>query len=245
MLPARRRKEYGRQLRRLANGGRAEQESVADPEAVIAAFDEFLALEAAGWKGAGGTAMAARAETREFAREAVARLAGEGAVRIQALRFEGRMIAGLVSILSGGAAVAWKIAYDESFARFSPGAQVMLDAPVALAKAGVAHVDSLATADHPLANHVWPDRIAIGTLIVGPSRGALRHRLALASVAAEGRARILARRLRDRVRSGLAKRKQSVDGRHKAGHDDSEGRDREADDGRKAIGPLPTDLATL
>ena len=200
MLPARRRKEYGRQLRRLADEGRVQQESVAEPEAVIAAFDEFLALEAAGWKGARGTAMAVRAATREFAREAVVRLAGEGAVRIQALRLDGRMIGGLVSILSGCAAVTWKIAYDESFARFSPGAQVMLDAPAALAQAGVACVDSLATADHPLANHVWPDRIAIGSLVIGPARGAWRHRLALASLAAEHGARTLARRLRDRVR---------------------------------------------
>jgi CelD/BcsL family acetyltransferase involved in cellulose biosynthesis len=207
MLSPRRRKEYGRQLRRLAEEGRVQQESIADPAAVIAAFDEFLALEAAGWKGARGTAMAVRAETRDFAREAVARLAGAGSIRIEALRFDGRMIAGLVSILSGRAAVTWKIAYDESFARFSPGAQVMLDAPVALAKANVTHVDSLATADHPLANHVWPDRITIGTLVVGPARGVLRHRLALASLAAEGRARTLAKRLRDRVRSGLAKKK--------------------------------------
>jgi CelD/BcsL family acetyltransferase involved in cellulose biosynthesis len=218
MLSPRRRKEYGRQLRRLAEEGRVQQESITDPPAVVAAFDEFLALEAAGWKGARGTAMAARAETSGFAREAIARLAAAGSVRIEALRFEDRMIAGLVSILSGRAAVTWKIAYDEAFARFSPGAQVMLDAPVALAKANVTHVDSLATADHPLANHIWPDRIAIGTLIIGPARGAFRHRLALASLAAEDRARTLAKRLRDRVRSSLAKRKQSVDGRPCAGH---------------------------
>jgi CelD/BcsL family acetyltransferase involved in cellulose biosynthesis len=199
-LTARRRKEYGRQLRRLGEEGKVEREAVAEPAAVIAAFDEFLALEAAGWKGARGTAMAAQAEKAVFAREAVARLAATGAVRIQALRFDGRMIAGLVSLLSGNAAVTWKIAYAEDFARFSPGAQVMLDAPAALAAAGVTHVDSLATPDHPLANHAWPDRVAIGTLIIGPARGALRHRLALAALGLEARARTVAKRVRDSVR---------------------------------------------
>ena len=110
------------------------------------------------------------------------------------------MIAGLVSLISGDAAVTWKIAYDEGYARFSPGAQVMLDAPVALAARGVRHVDSLATPGHPLVDHIWKDRGTIGTLIIAPAGGWVRHRLGLALLSAEMRARGAAKRLRDRLR---------------------------------------------
>lgn len=199
-LSAKRRKEYGRQLRRLAEDGAVAQETITEPEAVRAAFEEFLELEARGWKGARGTAMAAQADKSAFAREAVAGLAARGRVVINTLRLDGRMLAGLVSLVARDAAVTWKIAYDESFARYSPGAQVMLDAPVALAARGVTYIDSLATPDHPLINHIWKDRAAIGTLIIAPARGQKRHRLALKLMAAEVRARALAKRLRDRLR---------------------------------------------
>lgn len=198
-LSGKRRKEYARQLRRLAEEGAVRSDVAAEPDAVVAAFEEFLALEAAGWKGARGTAMA-KSGKGAFARDAVARLAARRAVRINVLRFNGRMIAGLVSLVSGVSAATWKIAYDEKFAGFSPGAQVMLDAPAALAAAGATYIDSLATPDHPLANHIWKQRIAIGTIIVAPPAGAFRHRAALVSLAAEARARGLAKRLRDRLR---------------------------------------------
>jgi len=199
-LSAKRRKEYQRQLRRLTEEGAVAQETITEAESVKAAFEEFLVLEARGWKGARGTALAAQADKSAFAREAIAGLAMRGQVLINTLRFEGRMIAGLVSLLARDAAVTWKIAYDESFARYSPGAQVMLDAPAALSARGVTHIDSLATPDHPLVNHIWKDRAAIGTLIIAPARGRLRHRLALALLAAETRARKVAKRLRDRLR---------------------------------------------
>ena len=60
----------------------------------------------------------------------------------------------------------------------------------------VARIDSLAAANHPMIDHLWRDRIRIGTLVIGP--GGPLHRLALLSTESEIRARALVRQLRDR-----------------------------------------------
>jgi CelD/BcsL family acetyltransferase involved in cellulose biosynthesis len=197
-LPTRRRKEFARQMRRLADLGPVAIESVAAPGATTATFEEFLALEAAGWKGRGETAILSSPAISAFAREVVARRAADGGVRIDTLRFAGKPIAMVVSFLAGASAWTWKIAFDEAFARFSPGAQIMLELPQHLFAHGkVARIDSLAAAGHPMIDHLWHDRIRIGTLVIGP--GGPLQRLAILSVESEIRARALARRLRDRL----------------------------------------------
>ena len=196
-LPTRRRKEFARQMRRLADLGPVASESVAEPQAVTAAFEEFLALEAAGWKGEGETAILSNPPIAAFARDVVGRRAAAGGVRIDALRLAGKPIAIVVSFVAGAAAWTWKIAFDEAFARFSPGAQLMLELPRhVFADGKVARIDSLAVADHPMIDHLWRDRLRIGTLVIGP--GGPLHRLALLSTESEIRARALVRQLRDR-----------------------------------------------
>jgi CelD/BcsL family acetyltransferase involved in cellulose biosynthesis len=200
-LPTRRRKEFARQLRRLAELGPVALESVTAPDALAAAFEEFLALEAAGWKGRGRTAIVSSLPVAAFARAVVQSRAAEAGVRIDALRLAGKPVAMVVSFLAGTSAWTWKIAFDEAFARFSPGAQLMLDLPSRLfAESAITRIDSLAAPDHPMVDHLWPDRIAIGTLVIGP--GGPIHRLALLSAEIEIRARALARRYRDHLRRG-------------------------------------------
>ena len=56
----------------------------------------------------------------------------------------------------------WKIAYDEGFARFSPGVQLLLDVTQTLLDdSAIARADSCATADHPMIDHVWRERLAL------------------------------------------------------------------------------------
>ena len=184
-------------MRRLADLGPVAVESVAAPGAATATFEEFLALEAAGWKGRDGTAILSSPAISAFAREVVARRAADGGVRIDTLRLAGKPIAMVVSFLAGASAWTWKIAFDEAFARFSPGVQLMLELPQRLFAHGkIARIDSLAAANHPMIDHLWRDRIPIGTLVIGP--GGPLHRLALLSTESEIRARALARQLRDR-----------------------------------------------
>ena len=192
-LPQRRRKEYSRQMRRLADLGAVVVETVSEPDQVKARFEEFLLLEAAGWKGKRHTALAELPPMAAMAREIVGRRAASGAVRIDSIRLGGQPIAMLLSFLSGATAYSWKIAYDEAHEKVSPGAQLMLEAGrTLLSNAGIRQIDSCAGANHPMIDHLWHDRLAIGTLVIGPAGGGLLHAAGLAAMKAELRARTVA-----------------------------------------------------
>lgn len=208
-LTSKKRKELGRQLRRLGEKGALTIEHVTDADALPGALADFLALEASGWKGRRGTALALRPTEKAFAEAAVAGAAARGDVAIHAIRLDGKAIAMLVSFRSGDTAVTWKIAYDETLGRYSPGVHVMLAASEwLLGNPGIAMIDSLAIADHPMVDHLWPDRLAIGTLVIGPKGGSSACRLGIALAELELRLRPLARRavhaLRRKLRRSAA-----------------------------------------
>jgi CelD/BcsL family acetyltransferase involved in cellulose biosynthesis len=146
MQPTRRRKEFARQMRRLAELGPVSIEAASSPDAVTAAFEEFLVLEATGWKGRGATAILTNPLIAEFARTVVAIRAEAAGARVDALRLAGKPVAMAVSFLDGASAWTWKIAFDEAYARFSPGAQLMLELPSRIfAGRKIESIDSLAT----------------------------------------------------------------------------------------------------
>ena len=83
-----------------------------------------------------------------------------------------RPIAAMVTLSSGATAWCWKVAYDESYARFSPGVQILLDVTQTLLDdPAVARADSCATADHPMIDHVWRERLALADRLVSVGRG--------------------------------------------------------------------------
>jgi CelD/BcsL family acetyltransferase involved in cellulose biosynthesis len=195
-----RRHEYARQMRRLGDCGRVTIETAADPQTVRSRFEEFLVLEAAGWKGIGKTALASEPGRAGFARAAVAAAADAGTARIHSIRVDGRAIAALTTLISGRTAFTWKIAYDEGFARASPGAQVMLAAIGSLlAEPLIGRLDSCAGPNHPLADPLLPDRAAMGTLVISPVGEGSRYRAGLAAARLEAAARDSAKRIRDRL----------------------------------------------
>jgi CelD/BcsL family acetyltransferase involved in cellulose biosynthesis len=196
-LPAKRRKEVGRQLRRLADVGEVKFVSAIEPAQVRARFEEFMQLEAAGWKGKRGTALISQSATAEFAREVVANRAEAGAARIDSIDLGGKPIAIVVTFAAGATAYTWKIAYDEEWARFSPGVQLMLEVPKGLfSDPTLMRIDSCAAADHPMIDSLWSGRLAVGTLVIGPPGGSALHRIGLAAARAEISARATLRRLR-------------------------------------------------
>ncbi|MCX5518494.1 GNAT family N-acetyltransferase [Kaistia defluvii] len=191
-ISAKKRRELARQLRRLGELGTLTVEHVSDRDRLAAALEDFFALEASGWKGRRGTALMLREPEKAFAKAAVA----GGDARIHAIRLDGRAVAMLVSFTAGRSAVTWKIAYDEAYARFSPGVHIMLEASVALlADPAIDQIDSIAIPDHPMVDPIWPDRLEIGTLVIGPKGGGLRYEIGLALARLELNLRALARRL--------------------------------------------------
>jgi CelD/BcsL family acetyltransferase involved in cellulose biosynthesis len=168
-----RHKEFKRLRRRLAEAGPVAFEMARSPAAVAGALQGFLALEAKGWKGAAGTALVQNAELRRFAETAVDALARHGQAGVAQLLLGSQPIASIVTLQSAGGVWSWKIAYDETLARFSPGVQAMMDlTDTLLADDTVAFADSCATPDHPMIDHLWRERLAMADLMIALRPGA-------------------------------------------------------------------------
>ncbi len=157
-----RQKELRRQWRRLTETGAVLITAATEPAAVGRALDDFLTIEAGGWKGKAGTAIADHEDLLRFIVTAVGDLAVEGKAAINRILVDGRAIAAAVVLRSGRLAWLWKIAYDEAFARYSPGVMVTVEVTHELLDdASVTRVNSCATANHSMIDHLWRERLAL------------------------------------------------------------------------------------
>jgi hypothetical protein len=116
------RKKLRQDWNRLAGLGAVDVTNVRAPDAVGEALETFLALEAKSWKGSNGTALLNTPRDAAFARRLVADLAARGEASVAMLTLEGRAIATQVVLYCGRTAYTWKIAFDEEFGKYSPGA---------------------------------------------------------------------------------------------------------------------------
>jgi CelD/BcsL family acetyltransferase involved in cellulose biosynthesis len=120
-ISAVRRKKLRRQQRRLSETGTLEYPALAREGNVDRWIEEFLRLEASGWKGKEKSAMNCRDADHKFF-EAIAKSAFEkGRLSMIAIHLDGQPIASQCNFLAGSGAFAFKTAFDERYARFSPG----------------------------------------------------------------------------------------------------------------------------
>lgn len=182
-VSARRRKELGRQRRRLSEAGVRTYTSARTPSDVARAAERFLALEHNGWKGRRGTALLANQALATFTRTMSRLMAHEGKCRIDAIELDSRPVAMGIVITVGDRAHFWKTSFDETYATLSPGVQFALEfTAVQAADPTIALTDSCAVPDHPMIDRVWPDRMGIADLMIdlhpdAPSRFAWACRL--------------------------------------------------------------------
>ena len=164
-------KELRRQNRRLSDQGELAYMSARDQESVKLEVENFLSLEAKGWKGARGTALLGNPSLSTFTRTMTRLLAHEGKCRVDSLTLGGKPIAMGVVLFSAGESYLWKIAYDETYAQLSPGVQFLLEFSrrQALERESL-YTDSCAIPDHPMINRIWPERLPIVDLLVATSR---------------------------------------------------------------------------
>src|SRR5262249_46421753 len=75
------------------------------------------------------------------------------------LSLDSQPIAMLASFRANEGLYSFKIGFDEAYARFSPGALLMLKAidPL-LADKSIEWVDSCAIPNHPMIDHIWAER---------------------------------------------------------------------------------------
>ena len=115
------RSQAGRRRRAFEREGELRLRTVTGGDELPDALDALLALEAAGWKGREGTAIASRPETDRLYRRFAADAAEAGMLRLHLLELDGRLLAGDFGAALGDTALLLKTTYDERLGRGSPG----------------------------------------------------------------------------------------------------------------------------
>lgn len=166
-LDAKKLKELRRQRNRLADHGEVVFAAATAPNEAARALEIFLALEAGGWKGRRGTALASNASDAAFIRRAVREGAARGTCEIVTLYAGATPVAAAIVLRHLDRAFYFKIGVDERFAKFSPGVQLTLDLTRYLcADPSIATVDSMAPANHPMIDPIWRGRFAIADVLI-------------------------------------------------------------------------------
>ena len=185
-LSAKKRKELRRQFARLSELGKLDFARQTGADDLARWTDAFLALERSGWKGVAGSALASHHATATLLREALAGAAARGKLERLTLSLDGAPIAMLATFRTLPGAFAYKTAFDERYARYSPGVLLQRENLAVLADQTIEWSDSCASADHPMIDHIWRERRAIGRYSVAIG-GRLRRALFAAIARAETR----------------------------------------------------------
>jgi hypothetical protein len=148
-------------------------ESASDIEAWL---ETFVRLEASGWKGAQGGALAQKPSARAYVETVVREAHRRGRVMALTLKVGDRPVAMKLNLRSGDDWFAYKIAYDPEFSRFSPGLQMEIENIRRVHLLGkVRWMDSCTGPTIRVFRDVWLDRRSIQTLVIatGSEPGAM------------------------------------------------------------------------
>jgi hypothetical protein len=155
---------------RLAAAGALRPRRLAPGDDLEAWSAEFMQLEASGWKGRAGSALACRADDRRF----VAAIFGEahrrGRLLITGLDLDGRPLARHIMLTAGEGAVSFKLAYDEAHASCSPGILAEVDnVRQFMETPGLRWIDSNTARESTGYWRVWKDRRTVQRVTIGLS----------------------------------------------------------------------------
>jgi CelD/BcsL family acetyltransferase involved in cellulose biosynthesis len=164
-------REFRRRERRLAEIGPLEYAQLEDAGETDKWIADFIELEARGWKGRQASALACTEAGRLFFTRAIRAAARRRQLMMLGLRLAGRWIALKCNFVSGEGCFAFKIAYDEDYARFAPGTLLELENIRRVhARPELRWMDSCAQPHLLMYNRLWPDRRAIVDLVTTTGR---------------------------------------------------------------------------
>lgn len=195
------RKKLRQDWNRLCALGTVDVVNDRTPAGVQQAFEAFLVLEKASWKGERGTALLSNESDAAFVRRLLQNLAARQAASVAQLRVNGEVIAAQVLMYGGDTAYTWKTAFDAAFAKYSPGA-LLVDkiTDELLASPEIRAVNSCA-AESSFMGQLWAGRRAMADMLVdvGPGKS-LGFRIEALRLTGYQRLR----ELRNRLRNGPA-----------------------------------------
>jgi hypothetical protein len=170
-ISGRHKKELRRKQNRLAEHGRLEFVALEEDGDINAWIQEFMQLELSGWKGREGSAFASQPPHEKFFATAIKNALINQQLMMLALRLDGKAIAMKCNFLSGFGAFAFKIAFDESYAQYSPGVLLEMENMNRLrAMPAIEGMDSCAASEHFMINRLWTSRRNIETVVVSTGK---------------------------------------------------------------------------
>jgi CelD/BcsL family acetyltransferase involved in cellulose biosynthesis len=120
-VDAKLRRDLRRRLRLLNCEGNTSFEVLDGTERLDALLEEGFRVEASGWKGERGTAIASRSDTGRFYSQIARWAAPRGWLRLAFLRLDGRALAFQYGLEAGHTYYLLKGGYDPKYRRFAPG----------------------------------------------------------------------------------------------------------------------------
>ena len=187
-------KELRRLERRMAAHGSVDYKVMQQDEDWQPWYDDFLSVEASGWKGEEGSAIRSSPADIAFFRSVLQHAHACGQLQLLRLTVAGKAVAMKLNLRSRGESYSLKIGYDDAYAQFSPG--VLLECfnikVFELEPDSMRRMDSCAGENHPMINRLWSGRRDIATVTLA------RHGLLLRALV---RAKPIALRLKQALRA--------------------------------------------
>ena len=153
-LSKKRRNEFNRRRRRLAEQGKLETRQLSRAAEVEPWCDAFLALEQAGWKGEAGSALNCCVDSSRFFHQVMSAAYAADRLHFLRLDLDGKPIAMLTSLLAAPGAFGFKSCFDQEFGRYSPGILLQMDNLALQGQSGITWQDSCAMPGHPIGS-LW------------------------------------------------------------------------------------------
>lgn len=164
------RHDLNRRRRRFAEEFGSEL-SITDRAGEPNAIDDYITLEAAGYKADSGVAMMSVEGESEYFRAMCQSFAAEGRLMLPTLEGNGRTLAMEVWLRAGEGLFMIKSSFDEGYARFAPGKQLHVMAMTYFHEhTDAAWIDTCTVANNDLLLRLYPDRRRITTLLIPLSR---------------------------------------------------------------------------
>lgn len=200
------RKKLRQDWNRLCSLGAVDVLNSREPADVEQAFETFLALEKASWKGEQGTALLSDSNDAAFVRRLLHDLAVRRDASVALLRIDGAVIAAQVLMYCGSTAYTWKTAYDARFGKYSPGTLLVDRITEELfAGADIEAINSCA-AEESFMGQLWAGRRAMVDMLFDIGSGkSLGYRIEAGRLLGYERLRKLRNRLRQRLSSSRPK----------------------------------------
>ncbi len=151
-------------------------------------IDRFLTLEASGWKGRAGSALASDRATENLFRDVIHGAQRRGQARLATLRAGTRVLAMSSWFVTRDCGFGFKMTFDEAYRSYAPGQLLMQHIAGQIDDSPALHFDTCNGPSAPGGHPCWTGRRTIGdyAVAIGPQRrrwmfgGLMRMRAAFA-----------------------------------------------------------------